>query len=132
MESALGTALSAGLITPLAAFPALADGTAAEVSPAAGTSPVVIHEAYVSGGSAGAAYKNKFVELYNSSDAPVSLDGWSLQYRSATAIAAPSSVADVAVDPVCTPPAKPVRPADVKGQANYGQVMAAYRACLRR
>ncbi|MDQ0870453.1 5'-nucleotidase [Arthrobacter sp. V1I9] len=90
---ALGTALTAGLIAPLAAFPALADGTAAEVPPAAGTSPVVINEAYLSGGSAGAAYKHKFVELYNSSDAPVSLDGWSVQYRSATGTAAPTGVA---------------------------------------
>ncbi|MFF1254842.1 ExeM/NucH family extracellular endonuclease [Pseudarthrobacter sp. NPDC058329] len=85
---ALGTALSAGLIAPLAAIPA-----AAEVSPAAGTSPVVINEAYLSGGSTGAAYKNKFVELYNSSDAPVSLNGWSVQYRSAAGVAAPTTVA---------------------------------------
>ncbi|WP_285320568.1 ExeM/NucH family extracellular endonuclease [Pseudarthrobacter sp. lyk4-40-TYG-27] len=86
---ALGAALSAGLIAaPLAAVPA-----AAEVSAAAGTSPVVINEAYLSGGSSGAAYKNKFVELYNGSNAPVSLDGWSVQYRSATGTAAPSAVA---------------------------------------
>ena len=85
----LGTALSAGLIAaPLAAVPA-----AAEVSAAAGTSPVVINEAYLSGGSTGAAYKNKFVELYNTSDAPVSLDGWSVQYRSGTGTAAPTGVA---------------------------------------
>ena len=85
----LGTALSAGLIAaPLAAVPA-----AAEVSAAAGTSPVVINEAYLSGGSSGAAYKNKFVELYNTSDAPVSLEGWSVQYRSGTGAAAPSGVA---------------------------------------
>jgi 5'-nucleotidase len=85
----LGTALSAGLIAaPLAAVPA-----AAEVSAAAGTSPVVINEAYLSGGSSGAAYKNKFVELYNTSDAPVSLEGWSVQYRSGTGTAAPSGVA---------------------------------------
>ncbi|WP_458779534.1 ExeM/NucH family extracellular endonuclease [Arthrobacter sp. D3-16] len=89
---ALGTALSAGLIAPFAALPAAAD-SAAEVSAAAGTSPVVINEAYLSGGSAGAAYKNKFVELYNSSDAPVSLDGWSVQYRAAAATAPPTSVA---------------------------------------
>ncbi|WP_457948347.1 ExeM/NucH family extracellular endonuclease [Pseudarthrobacter sp. alpha12b] len=89
---ALGTALSAGLIAaPLAAVPA-----AAEVSAAAGTSPVVINEAYLSGGSSGAAYKNKFVELYNTSDAPVLLDGWSVQYRSATGTAAPSGVAALA------------------------------------
>ncbi|MBP1137645.1 5'-nucleotidase [Arthrobacter sp. PvP023] len=91
---ALGTALSAGLIAaPLASVPAFA----VEVSPAAaGTSPVVINEAYLSGGSAGAAYKNKFVELYNASDAPVTLDGWSLQYRSGTGTAAPSSTAPLA------------------------------------
>ncbi|MDV8147207.1 ExeM/NucH family extracellular endonuclease [Arthrobacter sp. B10-11] len=88
---ALGTALSAGLIAaPLAAVPAFA----VEVSPAAaGTSPVVINEAYLSGGSSGAAYKHKFVELYNTSDAPVTLDGWSLQYRSATGTASPTTVA---------------------------------------
>lgn len=89
-KTALGTALSVGLIAaPLAAVPAFA----VEVSPAAGTSPVIINEAYLSGGSAGAAYKNKFVELYNTSDAPVSLDGWSLQYRSATSASAPSFAA---------------------------------------
>ena len=43
---------------------------------------VVINEAYVNGGSAGASYLNKFVELYNPTDQSVSLDGWSLQYRS--------------------------------------------------
>jgi 5'-nucleotidase len=88
---ALGTALSAGLIAaPLTAIPAFA----VETSPAAaGTSPVVINEAYLSGGSVGAAYKNKFVELYNTSDAPVALDGWSLQYRSATGTSAPTGVA---------------------------------------
>ena len=85
--------MSAGLLAPLAAFPAVADTTAAEVSPAAGTSPVVINEAYLSGGSTGAAYKNRFLELYNSSDAPVSLDGWSVQYRSAGGSAAPTAVA---------------------------------------
>jgi 5'-nucleotidase len=91
---ALGTALSAGLIAaPLTALPAVADSTAAEVSAAAGTSPVVINEAYVNGGSSGAAYKNKFVELYNTSDAPVSLDGWSVQYRAATSTGAPSGLA---------------------------------------
>ncbi|MFJ6077770.1 ExeM/NucH family extracellular endonuclease [Pseudarthrobacter sp. NPDC092419] len=85
---ALGAVLSAGLTAaPLAAVPG---------ATAAGTSPVVINEAYLSGGSAGAAYKNKFVELYNSSDAPVSLDGWSIQYRSATGTSTPTGVAALA------------------------------------
>lgn len=65
-------ALGAGALT---AAPAVAapDGTG-----------VVINEAYLSGGSAGAAFTNKFVELYNPTAAPVTLDGMSLQYRSAT------------------------------------------------
>ena len=88
-KTALGTALSAALVAaPLAAAPAFA------VEPApSGTSPVVINEAYLSGGSSGAAFKNKFVELYNSSDAAVSLEGWSLQYRNSNGTGAPSSVA---------------------------------------
>ncbi|MEE2815004.1 MAG: lamin tail domain-containing protein, partial [Actinomycetota bacterium] len=44
---------------------------------------VVINEAYLSGGSAGAAFKNKFIELYNPTDKDVVLDGMSLQYRAA-------------------------------------------------
>ena len=52
---------------------------AAEAPPA---NHVIINEAYVNGGSAGATYLNKFVELYNPTDQAVSLEGWSLQYRS--------------------------------------------------
>ncbi|MDN5667527.1 MAG: ExeM/NucH family extracellular endonuclease [Renibacterium salmoninarum] len=95
MRAALGTLLAAGLIAaPIAASPALAaneNPTPAESAVSA--SPVVINEAYLNGGSSGASYKNKFVELYNASDAAVSLDGWSLQYRSATGSAAPNGVA---------------------------------------
>ncbi|ADX71940.1 putative extracellular nuclease [Pseudarthrobacter phenanthrenivorans Sphe3] len=52
----------------------------------------MINEAYLSGGSSGAAFKNKFVELYNASGAPVSLDGWSVQYRSAAGTGSPTGV----------------------------------------
>jgi 5'-nucleotidase len=81
----LATAAIAGLglaAGPLVALPAQAstDGT-----------QVVINEAYLSGGSAGAAYTNKFVELYNPGDSAVNLSGWSLQYRSATGTAASST-----------------------------------------
>lgn len=72
-------ALGFGSLVATPAF-ASADGTG-----------VVINEAYLSGGSAGAAFTNKFVELYNPTDAAVSLDGTSLQYRSATGTAASSS-----------------------------------------
>lgn len=74
-------ALSFGSLT---AAPAFADP--------AGTG-VVINEAYLSGGSAGAAFKNKFVELYNPTAEPVTLDGMSLQYRSATGTGAANGVA---------------------------------------
>ncbi|MCU1524119.1 MAG: multifunctional nuclease/2,3-cyclic-nucleotide [Microbacteriaceae bacterium] len=53
---------------------------------------VVINEVYLSGGSAGAAYTNKFVELYNPGASEVNLGGWSLQYRSATSSGAASGV----------------------------------------
>lgn len=93
MRAALGTVLAAGLIAaPITAAPALA----ANETPTPTTvtaSPVVINEAYLNGGSSGASYKNKFIELYNISDSPVSIEGWSLQYRSASGSAAPTGVA---------------------------------------
>ncbi|MDP5226671.1 MULTISPECIES: ExeM/NucH family extracellular endonuclease [Arthrobacter] len=89
-KATLGSALTAALLAaPVATTPAFA---LASTVTAQGTSAVVIDEAYLSGGSAGAAFKNKFVELYNSSDSAVSLDGWSLQYRPATGTGAPGSV----------------------------------------
>jgi len=66
----LGVSLAAA---PLIAVPASAN--------TAGTG-VIINEAYLNGGSSSATYLNKFVELYNPTDADVSLDGTSIQYRS--------------------------------------------------
>jgi 5'-nucleotidase len=85
--AALGAAVVLAPAALLSALPA----TAADLPPG-----VVINEAYLSGGSAGAAYRNKFVELYNSSEQDVSLEGWSLQYRSATGTASPSGLASLA------------------------------------
>src|SRR3569833_4048591 len=45
---------------------------------------VVISQVYGGGGNAGATLTNDFVELHNNTDAPVSIDGWSVQYGSAT------------------------------------------------
>jgi predicted extracellular nuclease len=45
---------------------------------------VVVSEVYGGGGNAGATLRNDFVELFNRGSAPVSLDGWSVQYASAT------------------------------------------------
>ena len=43
---------------------------------------VVISEVYGGGGNTGAVLKNDFIELYNPTDAVVSLDGWSVHYMS--------------------------------------------------
>ena len=53
---------------------------------------VVINEVYANGGSAGASYKTKFVELYNPTDKDINVSGWSLQYRTAAGTSAFSGV----------------------------------------
>ncbi len=45
---------------------------------------VVISQVYGGGGNSGGIYTNDFIELFNRGTAAVSLDGWSLQYASAT------------------------------------------------
>lgn len=45
---------------------------------------VVISQVYGGGGNSGAVYSNDFVELFNRGEAPVSLDGLSVQYASTT------------------------------------------------
>jgi predicted extracellular nuclease len=53
-------------------------------APAHASSPdVVLSEVYGGGGNSGAPYRNDFVELVNRGSAPVSVDGWSVQYASA-------------------------------------------------
>src|SRR5690242_1895221 len=50
----------------------------------ASSSGVVISQVYGGGGNAGSTFKNDFIELFNSSGATVTVDGWSVQYASAT------------------------------------------------
>ena len=45
---------------------------------------VVISQVYGGGGNAGATLRNDFIELYNNTPAAVNLEGWSVQYASAT------------------------------------------------
>ncbi len=49
----------------------------------ASTSGVVVSQVYGGGGNAGATLRNDFVEIFNAGAAPVSLNGWSVQYASA-------------------------------------------------
>ncbi|MHA7275579.1 ExeM/NucH family extracellular endonuclease [Arthrobacter sp. Hz1] len=81
-KGGLGAVITVGLLaSPIAALPAFA-----------APNGVVINEAYVNGGSANAPYLNKFVELHNTTDQPVDVNGWSLQYRAAGSSNAPTGV----------------------------------------
>jgi 5'-nucleotidase len=50
----------------------------------------VISEVYGGGGNTGATYTNDFIELYNPTSSAISVEGKSVQYRSATGTGAPS------------------------------------------
>jgi uncharacterized protein len=53
----------------------------------ASTSGVVVSQVYGGGGNTGATLRNDFIELFNAGAAPVSLNGWSVQYAAATGTA---------------------------------------------
>lgn len=72
---ALIAAVMAGTVLPTGWMPQ---------AKAARADHVVISEVYGGGGNSGAHYKNDFIELYNPTDTPVSVGGWSVQYTSAT------------------------------------------------
>ena len=49
----------------------------------AGSTTVVISQVYGGGGNSSAAYDSDFIELFNLSGSPVSMNGWSVQYVAA-------------------------------------------------
>ncbi len=69
------------------------------VAPAVQANPdgtaLVISEVYGGGGNTGAQYTHDFIELYNPTGAPISVDGWSVQGRSATNSAAATAGANI-------------------------------------
>ena len=71
-------------ITSVATFSALALGANVLTVPTAVATPagdkVVISAVYGGGGNSGATLKNDYVELFNPTDKPISLDGWTVQY----------------------------------------------------
>jgi len=88
--SFLGTALRAAAAAALVVTGALVFSSTAEASTAGDA--VVISEVYGGGGNSGATYDRDYIELYNPTDASVSLSGMSVQYRSATGTTNPSGV----------------------------------------
>src|SRR4051812_37280727 len=49
-----------------------------------GSPGIVISQIYGGGGNSGATLRNDFIELFNRGNTPISINGWSLQYASAT------------------------------------------------
>jgi 5'-nucleotidase len=74
-RSRVGAVAAAALVVGMVAGAPIA--AQAAVSP---TAPVVINEVYGGGGNSGATYTEDFVELYNTTAAPISVNGWSVQY----------------------------------------------------
>ena len=74
--AALCGAMAVPMLAPVRAAPRMQAGT-----------NIVISQVYGGGGNSGAPYLNDFVELYNPSNSSISVNGWSLQYASATGTA---------------------------------------------
>ncbi len=66
--------LLSALALPFAAAPASGSGSGS----------VVVGEVFAAGGNSGAAYANDYVELFNRGSAAATIDGWTLQYASAS------------------------------------------------
>jgi len=49
-----------------------------------GSGSLVVAEVYAAGGNSSAAYANDYAELFNRGASPVAVDGWTLQYASAS------------------------------------------------
>jgi hypothetical protein len=63
---------------------ALALPLAAASAKGSGAGSVVVAEVFAAGGNGGAAYANDYVELFNRGSSAVVVDGWTLQYASAS------------------------------------------------
>jgi 5'-nucleotidase len=86
----LATSARVAAAAVLAATATLAISSAADAS--TDGSSVVISEVYGAGGNSGAAYDRDYIELFNPTNATISLAGMSVQYRSATGLVNPSGV----------------------------------------
>lgn len=63
---------------------ALALPLAAASARGSGSGSLVVAEVYAAGGNSGAVYANDYVELFNRGASPVAIDGWTVQYASAS------------------------------------------------
>jgi hypothetical protein len=65
---------------------ALALPFAAAPASGSGSGNVVVTEVFAAGGNSGAAYANDYIELFNRGSGAATIDGWTLQYASASSI----------------------------------------------
>jgi hypothetical protein len=68
----------------LVLLPVLVLLLAAASASGSGAGNVVVAEVFAAGGNSGAAYANDYVELFNRGASAVAVDGWTLQYASAS------------------------------------------------
>ncbi|GAB6986670.1 ExeM/NucH family extracellular endonuclease [Nocardioides pyridinolyticus] len=80
-----GLAVVAGLAATVSGLALLSSPPATAAS-----TGLVISEVYGGGGNSGATYTHDFIELYNPTSAPISVDGMSVQYRSSAGTGAGS------------------------------------------
>jgi uncharacterized protein YjdB len=92
-DEAVATISSTGLITAVGPGTTVIKATAQDGSDIVGTAnltvrgpstTVIINEVYGGGGNTGAPYTHDFIELYNLSNNPIDLTGYSVQYANAT------------------------------------------------
>jgi 5'-nucleotidase len=91
MHTFVATSLRAAAVAAVA-LASTATLAAAPAGASVAGNAVVISEVYGGGGNSGATYDHDYIELFNPTDAAVSLAGMSVQYRSATGTANPSGV----------------------------------------
>jgi uncharacterized protein len=89
----------AGAIAAIVAVSAASLALATLPASAAPSPDIVINEVYGGGGNTGASLRNDFIELYNRGAETVAVDGWTVQYASATG----STWATTALDGVIPP-----------------------------
>ncbi|MCR2802423.1 S-layer homology domain-containing protein [Paenibacillus soyae] len=86
---------TSAMLAALLAVGTTTGGSAPAARAATDNSNVVISQVYGGGGNNGATWKNDFIELYNPTDEAISLDGWQVQYASATAASWPTSGSNI-------------------------------------
>jgi hypothetical protein len=71
-------------ISLLVLLTALALSLAAASASGSGSGSIVLAEVYAAGGNSGATFANDYVELFNRGASAATVDGWTLQYASAS------------------------------------------------